>query len=217
MAQLNYNKISFRNNQELLEILSNVKQSSQPLTLENTIVKNATKKSRETKEPYSVVFPSPVYVTEKLFVRAFVNYEKQVNKVRENEGKEADFKSQSLPWGKYVEGAEGFIIEHNGEYYLRYYEKMNANYKYSERLWHFENGNELTSEEKENFKKNFGDKKYGNKIQGVSIENEVNPKSTKFSGIIRLVIGGMVLIRSGYENREEKSQILKWHLNKIIN
>ena len=27
----------------------------------------------------------------------------------------------SLPWGKWVEGAENKVIEHKGEYYMRYY------------------------------------------------------------------------------------------------
>jgi len=48
-----------------------------------------------------------------MVIRLGVDY----SKMKVNEGRETEI--GSLPWGKWVEGLEGYVIEHKGNYYLR--------------------------------------------------------------------------------------------------
>ena len=72
------------------------------------------------------------------------SYEQRVNEALVENGKEGTFESKSLPWGKWVEGAEGAVIAHNknGEdkLYMRVYLKENG-VKSTE---YFVNGNPAT-------------------------------------------------------------------------
>lgn len=55
------------------------------------------------------------------------------------EGKEVG----GLPWGKWVEGLEGLVIEHKGNYYLR----VASSYSNNGKSIYLLNGNEISKEE----------------------------------------------------------------------
>lgn len=55
------------------------------------------------------------------------------------EGKEVS----GLPWGKWVEGLEGLVIEHKGNYYLR----VASSYSNNGKSIYLLNGNEISQEE----------------------------------------------------------------------
>ena len=98
-----------------------------------------------------------------------------------------NFKSESLPWGKWVEGFENKILEHKGEYYARFYEKKNDHRE----VYYLVNG-ELATEEEVAIIKQFTPKSYSNRQAEVGIEDyadQVKPRTYKFSSIVGLKCG----------------------------
>lgn len=60
-----------------------------------------------------------------------------------NEGRETEI--GSLPWGQWVEGLEGYVIEHKGNYYLR----VSSSYSNTTKNIYTLNGVEISREEVE--------------------------------------------------------------------
>ena len=56
-----------------------------------------------------------------------------------NEGRQVG----SLPWGHWVEGLEGLVIEHKGTYYLR----VASSYSNNNKSYYYLNGKEISKEE----------------------------------------------------------------------
>lgn len=110
------------------------------------------------------------------------SYENAVNNRTEEE-----FKAEGLPWGKWVEGFENKILEHNGELYARFYEKKNDHRE----VIYLVNG-EIASEEEVAIIKQFTPKSYSNRQAEVGIEeyaDQVKPRTYKFSSIVGLKCG----------------------------
>ncbi len=73
----------------------------------------------------------------------------------------------SLPWGNWVEGLEGLVIEHKGNYYLR----VASSYSNNGKSIYLLNGNEISKEEVVNL---VGEKKLESKaldIYNIKFEN----------------------------------------------
>lgn len=112
-------------------------------------------------------------------------YEKAVNEHLKKHGLEPNFKSKALPWGKWF--VNNLIIEHKGEYYLRYYLLKNNKFKET----YYINGRLATEEEsakiKEHNSKGYSDSKTQNE-KGL-VYDQVTPRTVKFSNIISLKCG----------------------------
>ena len=116
----------------------------------------------------------------------------------EKQGDEGNFKAQSLPWGQWVEGFENKLIEHNGTFYLRYYDVKNADVK---SVW-LVNGRLATEEETKiiiDYLKSKKEKQSSSRQADAGLtENQVKPKVVKISSISYLAVNKMVY------NAEEK-------------
>ena len=196
---------------ELRDILTSLAKKHQFITLESTVQKKATKKSRVSGILFADMFKSAIFCTKKEYVSIYHEYEKATNNRADKVGAD-HIEGGSLPYGSW--DVPMLIIEHKNNYQLRYFQDMNANYKHSEYVWHYEDGTVLTAEEIDTFRKEFGDKPSVSKKQetaGIEFADQVKPRNVKFAGIIRLVVDGKVLIRKGSESREEGGSILDWH------
>lgn len=94
-----------------------------------------------------------------LVIRLGVDY----SKMEVAQGKEVG----SLPWGKWVEGLEGLVIEHKGNYYLR----VASAYSNNGKSIYLLNGNEISKEEVINL---IGEKKLESKaldVYNIKFEN----------------------------------------------
>lgn len=109
------------------------------------------------------------------------SYENAVNNRTEEE-----FKAEELPWGKWVDGQVNRILEHNGEYYGRFYEVKNGNRE----VVYLVNG-EIATEEQVEIIKQFTPKSKSNRQEevGIEVENQVKPRTYKFSSIVGLKCG----------------------------
>jgi hypothetical protein len=109
------------------------------------------------------------------------SYENSVNNRTDEE-----FVAEALPWGKWVEGQVNRILEHNGEYYGRFYELKNGHRD----VLYLVDGEFATDEQIEIIKQ-FTPKSKSNRQEevGISIENQVKPRSYKFSSIVGLKCG----------------------------
>jgi hypothetical protein len=198
--------IVFNNDQELCEYIRNYKGCSM-LTLESTVIYKHNVKSYSDKTPFSVAFPKgEIFCTKREYVLfGNANYGRSVNKQRVREGLEPDFEPKELPYGEWLEGSSVVIVS-KGEYQLRYYPSLNPNYQYSEKVYHYENGDELTDEEKNLFWTEYNPPKKGaGYYQGV--QKGVEVRNVKFAGITRLVFAGKIYVRKGFESREDKKSI----------
>lgn len=97
-----------------------------------------------------------------------------------------NFKAEELPWGKWVDGQVNRILEHNGEYYGRFYEVKNGNRE----VIYLVNG-EIATEEQVEIIKQFTPKSKSNRQEevGIEVENQVKPRTYKFSSIVGLKCG----------------------------
>jgi len=212
-------KILFNNDQELLETLTLIEERHQPLTLESTVQKTgrgangkpiSTVKSRITGEPLADVFKGIVYCTKREYVSIYHEYVKATaNKLRK-EGKVAEaeevertgkVKTGKLPFGEWYK--LNLVIENKEQYLLRYYQKLNPNYQFSEFVMHYADGEELSEELENRYWKEFAPVKKPS-------DGDLGTRGVKFAGITRLVVDHKVLIRKGYESREDKGKILDW-------
>lgn len=89
----------------------------------------------------------------------------------------------SLPWGKWVEGAENKVIEHKGEYYMRYYPSDNAS-----SVEYFIDDAKATDEEFETIKQFLPTKKVSQKQldAGLEAKETVKPLVVNFSNIVSI-------------------------------
>jgi len=208
-------KIIFNDNQELLETLTLITEKHQPLTLESTVEKKANKKNRDIdpetgkKTPFTDVFKGTIYCTKREYVSVYNDYVKATENKYRKEGRieEADeiartgkVKSGELPWGEWYK--MNLIITHKENFYLRYYQNLNANYQFSEFVMHYEDGEVLSEALVERYWNEFAPKKE---------DEAVETRVVKFAGITRAVLDNKILIRAGHKNREDKGTIFEWH------
>jgi len=203
-------KITFSTEQDLLEILSNFDKRQQFLTLDSTVVKKANKKSRLTGELFTDVFKGEILATKKEYVSIYHNYQDSINNRLAKQGSDQIFVSEGLPYGTWYQ--PDLIIEHNEKFQLRYFQDKNSNYRHSEYVFHYANGDVLDSALVERYWAEFAPPVSKSKKQDeVGVELETKPRNVKFEGLNRLVVGDMILIRKGREQVEDTDSILDWH------
>lgn len=133
------------------------------------------------------------------------NYEKAVNNRLEKAGKEGNFESSTLPWGKWIEGQENKLIEHKGEIYVRLYKAKNCKRK----VEYLVDGRIATEEEKAIISA-YTPKSSGSVKQaeyGLS-ENQVEPFSVKLKDIVRLAINDVRYIAFGSDAILQKAGVI---------
>lgn len=202
-------KIVYNTDQELLEILSTLEKKQQFLTLDSTVLKKATVKSRLTKEPFSAIFKGEIYATKKEYVSIYHNYEDSINNRLDKQGSDQTFVASSLPYGSWYE--VDLIILSKEKYQLRYFQDKNANYKHSEFVFHYADGDVLDSKLVDRYWAEFGSVSTSKKQADVGLEKEVKPRNVGFDGINRLVVGNYILIKKGKEQVDDTDSILDWH------
>ena len=155
-------------------------------TLESIIEKKGTKKSRLTGEPFDCIFDGDITVHKTEYVNIKLSYEAAVNRQRVREDNEPDFVADSLPWGEWM--IPSLVIVNKGEYYLRYYEDMSANWDKSDREW-FCGKRPMSETEIVLWKTHFGPiiKEDSGRQE---VDKAIRPKTVKFSNIVRLKFDG---------------------------
>lgn len=115
------------------------------------------------------------------------SYEKAVNNRIAKQGGQATFVAQSLPWGSWK--IENLVIEHKGEYYLRFY---TANNTKTDVIYFESNGTPCTSQRVADIKAYLATKQDKSATQAAAglVTNQVQPKNIKFSNILELTING---------------------------
>lgn len=123
-------------------------------------------------------------------VQINVNYEDAVNGRKEKQEQEADFKSQGMKYGAFVEGSRILIHdEANGKYYIRVYETNSKLGKKNE--YKTPQGKVLTKDEAKNLKENYLPvKKEEVKSQGLDYTDAVKPVNYAFDSIMQINING---------------------------
>lgn len=161
-------------------------------SIELTTKVKMNKKSRVTAIPTTTAFKGDVYRSYKEAGMFGVSYENAVNNTLKRENKENDFKADSLPWGEWFDTNK--IIAHKNEFYLRYYVNMSANSKADKgAVFHYEDGTPLTSEEIALIPEYTAPKRTSSGRQGT--DKAVEPRTAKMSGINKIKVGGVTLIR----------------------
>jgi hypothetical protein len=122
------------------------------------------------------------------------SYEQRVNEALVEDGKEGSFESKPLPWGKWVEGAEGSVISHtkNGEdkLYLRCYLKKDA----VPTVEYYVNGNPATDDEIAIIKEFTPSRTKDSSTQakaGLEQEKQVVVNAVDFDNIITITVEGV--------------------------
>ena len=151
-------------------------------TIVSRIEKKGTKKSRLTGEPFDAIFSGDITVLKTEYVNIKLNYEASVNRQRDREGSETDFVSEPSPWGEWV--ILNLVIVHKGEYYLRYYEDMSANWDKSVRNW-FVGKKPMDAFSLCRWKNEFGpmDKEDSGRQE---VDKAIRPRTVKFSNIVSM-------------------------------
>ena len=151
-------------------------------TIVSRIEKKGTKKSRLTGEPFNCVFDGDIFVEKTEYVNIKLSYEASVNRERVREGLDNDFVSEPLPWGEWV--MPNLVIVNKGEYYLRYYEDMSANWDNSVRNW-FCGNKPMEAAQIDRWKKEFGpmDKEDSGRQE---VDKAIRPRTIKFSNIVSM-------------------------------
>ena len=113
------------------------------------------------------------------------DYENAVNRRLKAEGKTADFKANSLPWGSWY--VPNKVIEHKGEYYLRMYSFKDAPCTTE----YYVDGRPATDAEVANINayKNAHKKTSNRQADAGLTEHQVEPMNVKFTNIIDLRCG----------------------------
>jgi len=211
--------IKFETAQDLIEILSTIKQSAQPMTLDSTTKLKHVVKSRDNGEKFAEVFEGEIYTTKNEYVSVYTNYGKRVRSILTKLGKDAtNFDEGKLPFGKWLQ--PNLIIEHikKGEteltHYLRYYLDSNANYKYSEFIMHYASGEIVSPELEERFWNEFAEKKGFSKKQaraGIELkEDQCEPRGVMFTGVNRIIVDKTLIIRKGKEFFSDTDNFIDW-------
>jgi len=129
-----------------------------------------------------------------LFIGQGTDYTKLVNGRLKKEGKEQlQFEGSELPYGFWVEGCEGLLIESKGSIQLRTYADIMHN---SKTIVEYQNDGEVFNPKDKKFGK-FWSAKLKKKIEGVfteganqGTEQSIKPRNLSLSGIERITIGG---------------------------
>lgn len=189
--------VVFKDDKHLAELIKGFAGYSMA-TLDLTTVCKCTVKSRKNKEiKYGDVFEGTLMCSKHQYIGIGYEYRKSLNNRLEKQGEQA-VETGELPWGQWHEGSK-IVIEHKGNFYLRI-TYLNANEKYSSKIYHYENGDEITDEAnliKDDF--------LPLKKDTVLIVNSV-----KFAGIVRVVFDGKIFIRKGYLTAEDKGKLNLW-------
>jgi len=151
-------------------------------TIVSRIEKKGTKKSRLTGELFNCVFDADIFVEKTEYVNIKLSYEAAVNRQRTREDIEPDFVSEPLPWGEWV--IPNLVIVHKGEYYLRYYEDMSANWDKSVRNW-FVGKKPMDTVQVNRWKNEFGPATKEDSGRQ-EVDKAIRPKAIKFSNIISM-------------------------------
>lgn len=187
-------RIQFGTDADLLEALKNVVKGSSLATMEVTTAPKMNVKHRETKVPFNDIFKGKVFCTSTRHINLNVDYEKAVNSQLNREGKsQSSFSGNSLPYGKWVNGLENVVVDTGNAFQLRTYIGMNANSQHDSAVYHYENGEVLTDEEKAQLS-GFLPVKKDAKNQGT--EKTVKPRNYGFRGIMNLKAFGVELVRA---------------------
>ena len=116
------------------------------------------------------------------------NYENAVNNHLAEQGSERNFVAQKLPYGKWY--IENKVIEHNGNYQLRYY--IVANTKCESE--YFVNGIAATPTQLADIKRLLRSKAPSGTQSAVGLdERQVKPQNVKFENILSIKINGVEL------------------------
>lgn len=122
------------------------------------------------------------------------SYEDRVNEALVESGKEGTFESKSLPWGKWLEGAEGSVISHtkNGEdkLYIRCYLKKGV----EPDVTYYVNGKPATEDEVDTIKAFSPNRSKDSSTQseaGLEQEKQVIVNAVDFDNIISITIEGV--------------------------
>ena len=116
------------------------------------------------------------------------SYENAVNNRIAKGGGQATFTAQSLPWGTWF--VENMVIEHKGEYYLRFYTSQSSRTN----VEYFENDGTPCSPQRIADIKSY----LASKTKPISatqsaaglVTNQVQPKNVKFANILEITISG---------------------------
>jgi hypothetical protein len=112
------------------------------------------------------------------------NYEQAVNNRLEREGKEPNFSTEKLPWGKWV--FRNKVIAHNGELYMRTYRVRNSN----EHTIYLLDGHLVSEEEMADIQKWLKPESTSSKQEEKGLEEElqVKPRTYQFDNIISVTL-----------------------------
>ena len=121
------------------------------------------------------------------------SYQNAVNNRAEKEsGAPTNFVAQSLPFGEWVKGLENKIIEHKGEYYLRFYTQKNS----ITHVTYMENGVPCDANRVAEIKAYLATKtKPVSATQAAAglTENQVEPKALAISKIHYIIVNGLTI------------------------
>jgi hypothetical protein len=148
---------------------------------------SVTTKNRTTKIPFVDEWKCSIllkYATKTVQIN--INYEDAVNGRKEKHGQEADFKSQGLSYGAFVEGSRVLIHdEEKGKYYVRVYETNTVLGKKNE--YKTPQGKVLTKDQVKNLKENYLPKKKEEvKSQDLDYKDAVKPVNYLFDSIVQI-------------------------------
>lgn len=117
------------------------------------------------------------------------SYEERVNEALVADGSAGTFKGGSLSWGEFVKGAEGRVIEYNGNYYVRCY----INNDNTPEVRYFVDGKDATDAQVKDIKA-FTPEKGGSAKQaneGLAENKQVIPNNIPFDKIISIEVDGV--------------------------
>jgi hypothetical protein len=116
------------------------------------------------------------------------SYEERVNEALVADGSTGTFKGGSLSWGEFVKGAEGRVIEYNGEYYVRCYVKNDL----KPQVRYFVDDADATADQIKIIKEFTADKTGSAKQanEGLAEDKQVIPNNIPFSKIVTIEVDG---------------------------
>lgn len=208
--------VVFNSDKDLVDTIKDFKGYSMA-SIDMTTVPKCTVKSRLNKDvKYGDVFEGTLMCTSHRYIGIGFDYntslnnqvekaielklEKTIDSALVEEKRETgNIETGELPWGQWFEGSK-IIIEHKGNFYLRL-TYLNANGKYSDKIYHYENGDEISEETALRLD------------EFLPISKSDSPlivNSVKIAGIVRVDFGGKTYVRKGYLTVEDKTRLNTW-------
>lgn len=196
--------VSFSNDAELAGILMFARG---PATLISSTIIHHNVKSRSDKRLYQEVYPNgePMKTSLEYVYLSAASYEALVRSRQVKEGRDATFEAQPLTWGEFCSdpslGTSQVCLTHKGQFYIRYYIKLQANSKYGIRLYHFSDGTPMKDRERDLLFSEFVPPKQSDEqvADRQEVEDPILPRTVKASGIIGIRTGGETYVRLGFE------------------